>query len=151
MSKEFEKDALSIVVIQDEAAMELEPNVWCPIVKLAAHDKIKGWVMVGDGLQLPPTVFSATGKPKYNKHKPTLRSALFTCLRRQGFPTAELLEQSRMHEALARFPAHTIYGIKLRNGPNTNGRLEPKLGAFLKSYLEVERDDNMDSRKRLSL
>ena len=54
----FGSNAIGIVVIEDEATMEQEPNAWCPLIKLDYHHMIRGLIMVGDHLQLPPTIIS---------------------------------------------------------------------------------------------
>ncbi|KAI9878700.1 MAG: hypothetical protein M1830_010793 [Pleopsidium flavum] len=131
-------EAIGVVVIQDEAAMEIEPNAWVPIIKGQWAHKIVGWIMCGDELQLAPTVLSGQGGNSYNEHAATIRNALFARLRVQYFKTNELLEQNRMHAAVADGPNKLIYGGRLRNGPATrNRRLTKMLENFLRQYLQV--------------
>ncbi len=76
----FAVDAAGVIVIQDEAAMEVESNACVPLVKGNWVQKTVGWVMCGDEKQLAPTVFSGHGGKSYNEHAATLRNAMLYLL-----------------------------------------------------------------------
>lgn len=49
----FANNTSGVIVIQDEAAMEIESNAWIPIIKGQWASQVVGWIMCGDDKQLP--------------------------------------------------------------------------------------------------
>ena len=111
-----------VSIVGDEAVLQAEADSWistAPSVSWA--DKVVAWVHLGDEKQLAP--FNATpriGDQIYNELGERLGVALFTRLRRLGFPTVELKEQARMHPELAEFPNSHFYASTLRNALSTD-------------------------------
>ncbi|KAJ1419668.1 AAA domain-containing protein, partial [Ochromonadaceae sp. CCMP2298] len=98
------RDVAFSVAVVDEAAQCVEPSV------LIALRECRQCVMVGDQMQLPPTVFckQAVGAG-YSR-------SLFQRLVESGHPYILLDTQYRMTPSVSRFPSTTFYGGRLRNG-----------------------------------
>lgn len=101
-------------VIFDEAAQASEPASLVPIVKGCEE-----LVMLGDQMQLPPTVLNQTAKHL------GLHESLFERLARSGLPLDMLQIQYRMHPAINKFPGRVFYGGLLTDGVTPEHRPAP--------------------------
>ncbi|KAK5119587.1 hypothetical protein LTR85_007416 [Meristemomyces frigidus] len=122
-SHEYGGGCLGVMVFVDEAAKDVEANVWGGIVCETWADLVKGVFFFGDDRQLKPTNTSSTGKVQFNAYSDRLDIALPCRLVREGFPCFRLLEQRRMHWVIASFPNVNFYEGNLRDGPGANSRL----------------------------
>jgi len=107
------RDRTFKTVVIDEAAQALEPATWIPITKA---QKV---VLVGDPLQLPPTIKSIKAQ----------RAGLMTTLLEKGInriPDVSLLDtQYRMHESIMGFSNQQFYDNKLKADPSVAQALLP--------------------------
>ncbi|MEW5299031.1 MAG: hypothetical protein WDW36_002086 [Sanguina aurantia] len=118
-------DALVI----DEAAQALEPAALIPLQLLRPGAKI---LLVGDPLQLPPTVLSRLAETA------KLSQSMFERLQRAGCPATLLSQQYRMHPDISSFPAAYFYKRQLVDGAGINAasrhapfHAHPLLGPFV--------------------
>jgi hypothetical protein len=118
---------MGILVLKDEAAKDTEANFRAPIVNNEWHHKIHLVIACGDREQLKPVVFGNHGKTDSNQYLEQLQRPLFTRLIKNGYPHHELVEQSRMHEELTRFPNEHVYDNKLRSADCCRRSLEEDL------------------------
>ncbi|KAG8064473.1 hypothetical protein GUJ93_ZPchr0004g38215 [Zizania palustris] len=93
------------VVIIDEAAQAVEPATLVPLV----HG-CKQVFLVGDPVQLPPTVISSTAQ------KLGYGTSLFERFQAAGFPVQMLKIQYRMHPEISIFPSKEFYEGVLQDG-----------------------------------
>ncbi|KAK4548272.1 hypothetical protein LTR36_010142 [Oleoguttula mirabilis] len=135
-SHEYGGKCLGVMVFVDEAAKDVEANVWGGIVCETWASLVKGVFMFGDDRQLKPTNTSSKDKVQFNAYSDRLDVALPCRLVREGFPCFRLLEQRRMHWVVASFPNANFYDGKLRNGPGANERLDDIKPGF-KRQLEM--------------
>ncbi|KAK3626304.1 hypothetical protein LTR56_019881 [Elasticomyces elasticus] len=129
---------IGVIVFVDEAAKDVEANVWTGVVCEKWSHGVKGFIMLGDNKQLKPTNTCANGKVDFNAFNHRLDIPLPCRLVEEGFPHYRLLEQRRMHKSISRFPNNEFYNGKLRNGPGMSEPLDrdfPRLGDVLKSIV----------------
>ncbi|KAK5167170.1 uncharacterized protein LTR77_007900 [Saxophila tyrrhenica] len=126
-----------VVVLVDEAAKDLEVNVWSGIVSERWSEYVKGVFLFGDDKQLLPTNTSAKGRTQYNYFSDRLDIPLPNRLEQEGFPCFRLLEQRRMHEAISAFPNAIVYNGKLRNGPGMDVSLETHMPGLRQTLLDI--------------
>ncbi|KAI8461259.1 SEN1 N terminal-domain-containing protein [Phakopsora pachyrhizi] len=95
-------------VVVDEACQCVEPALLIPLRYNASQ-----CIMVGDPLQLPPTVLSqAASKAGYDQ-------SLFVRMYNKFRSAAHLLSiQYRMHPSISAFPSKAFYNSKLLDGPD---------------------------------
>ena len=103
------------VACVDEATQAPEPIALIPLTKAVAG------VLVGDQMQLPPTVTSRKAESC------GLGVSLFERLERLGLRPDLLDRQYRMHPALAEWPSKAFYGGKVSSNPTPVDR-PPALG-----------------------
>ena len=101
-------------VLIDEATQATEPAALVPIVKGSRQV-----VLVGDHLQLPPTVISRRAEGG------GLSRSLFERLVDMGIKPLLLNTQYRMHPAISEFPNSQFYGGMLEDGVNGSEREAP--------------------------
>ncbi|PIA18842.1 P-loop containing nucleoside triphosphate hydrolase protein, partial [Coemansia reversa NRRL 1564] len=94
-------------VIIDEAAQSIELSCLIPL-----KYECNRCVLVGDPLQLPPTVFSQSAtKHGYNK-------SLFVRVQQNAPESVSLLSiQYRMHPEISALPSRLFYNSRLKDGP----------------------------------
>ena len=92
-------------VILDEASQITEPHT--VYVLSFSHNRV---ILVGDPMQLPPTVLSLEAL----RHG--FGISLMERMLRSGYPSFFLPEQYRMHPTLSHFPNHMFYQNQLQNG-----------------------------------
>eukprot|EP00397_Hematodinium_sp_SG-2012_P003409 GEMP01003417.1.p1 GENE.GEMP01003417.1~~GEMP01003417.1.p1 ORF type:complete len:1224 (+),score=308.54 GEMP01003417.1:37-3672(+) len=98
-------------VVIDECTQAVET---ASLVALARGAKEA--VLIGDHLQLPPTIF--TNAATYLGYKISLYER---CVKR-NLPLVELLDQRRMHSTISAFPNHYIYNDRLKNAVKDQDR-----------------------------
>ena len=103
------------VACVDEATQAPEPVALIPLTKAVAG------VLVGDQMQLPPTVTSRKAESC------GLGVSLFERLERLGLTPDLLDRQYRMHPALAEWPSKAFYGGRVSSNPTPVDR-PPALG-----------------------
>ena len=103
------------VACVDEATQAPEPVALVPLAKAVSG------VLVGDQMQLPPTVTSLKAESC------GLGVSLFERLERLGLRPDLLDRQYRMHPALAEWPSKAFYGGKVSSNPTPADR-PPALG-----------------------
>lgn len=128
---------VGIMVFVDEAAKDLEINVWSGIVCHEWASAVRGAFLFGDDKQLQPTNTSSKGAVVFNPFSARLNISLPVRLVGEGFPCYRLVEQRRMHSSLAAFPNHKIYNDLLRNGPGMNDNLEMRKPGFAKVLSKI--------------
>lgn len=133
-----------VVVLVDEAAKDVEVNIWTGIVHEQWAEHVKGVFLFGDDKyvphsptttphtdfmrrQLQPTNTSAKGAVQFNYFSDRLDIALPTRLEKEGFPCYHLAEQRRMHEVIMAFPNRTVYQGQLRAGPGMDAPLDQQM------------------------
>ncbi|KAK3654018.1 hypothetical protein LTR56_003453 [Elasticomyces elasticus] len=129
---------VGVIVFVDEAAKDVEVNVWNGVMCEQWSHGVSGIIMLGDDKQLKPTNTCSTGKVNFNAFNHRLDIPLPCRLVEEGFPHYPLREQRRMHESISRFPNREFYNNKLRDGPGTDLPLDlkfPRLSATLKSIV----------------
>lgn len=104
------------VCVIDEATQATEPATLVPILKSGA-DCV---VLVGDPVQLPPTVLSSEAL------KASLDVSLFQHLQECGLKPHFLDTQYRMHPEIASLPSRLFYSGKLKSNPLPAERPAPK-------------------------
>ena len=93
-------------VVIDEACQAVEASTLVPLMH-----RVRRLVLVGDPMQLPPTILSQQGaKVHYD------RSFFERCVQ-ASLPVHMLTEQYRMHPAISAFPSQQFYGGRLRDSP----------------------------------
>jgi senataxin len=114
------------MVLVDEAAQATEVATLQPLIHGARHV-----VMVGDPLQLPPTIFSEEAKAL------ALERSLFERLQEAGCPVLLLEVQYRMHPAIRLWPSNFFYGGRLQDGESVTARPAPSFynNDLLKPYV----------------
>ncbi|KAK4888950.1 hypothetical protein LTR27_012230 [Elasticomyces elasticus] len=135
---EWDTKRIGVIVFVDEAAKDVEVNVWNGVMCEQWSHGVSGIIMLGDDKQLKPTNTCSTGKVKFNAFNHRLDIPLPCRLVEEGFPHYPLREQRRMHESISRFPNREFYKGKLRDGPGTNLPLDlkfPGLSMTLKSIV----------------
>jgi len=105
-------------VLIDEASQSTEPECLIPIVRGA-----KQVILVGDHMQLGPTVMSKTAA------KAGLSRSLFERLILLGHKPIRLSVQYRAHPALFEFPSNVFYDGFLQNGVTADDRRQA-MGVF---------------------
>ncbi|EMC93486.1 hypothetical protein BAUCODRAFT_243573 [Baudoinia panamericana UAMH 10762] len=151
---EFGVPCHKVVIFVDEAAKDLEINVWAGIVNQTWADKVHGVFLFGDDKQLKPTNTSSKKNDRYNAFSDRLDISLPCRLVRQGFPHFRLLEQRRMNAAIAAFPNRAFYDGLLRDGPKALRPLEPVmlgLHAVLKGILQKKLCNNIITNEHVRL
>lgn len=110
------------VTIVDEAAQCVEPSML-----IALRRGCRRCILVGDPQQLPATIFADhIREVGYDR-------SLFERLTQSGHPMLMLDTQYRMLPLISRFPSHSFYEGKLKDGSNVNAEnycpkfLNPKL------------------------
>ncbi len=106
------------IVLIDEATQATEPSSLVPIVKGARQ-----LILVGDHMQLPPTVTSQ------NAENGGLDIPLFERLLQSGVKTHMLTTQYRMHPTIREFPSAKFYENRLEDGCKSEDR--PPAAGFL--------------------
>lgn len=117
---------VGVMVFVDEAAKDLEPNIWSGITCATWSEHVRGVFLFGDDKQLKPTNTSSKGDVVFNAFSARLNISLPARLVNENFQCHRLVEQRRMHESLASFPNEKIYGGLLRNGPGMDDVLESR-------------------------
>ncbi|MCO5595602.1 hypothetical protein L7F22_049647 [Adiantum nelumboides] len=107
--------SFSVCVI-DEATQATEPATLVPILRSGAGIV----VLVGDPLQLPPTVVSS------DAIKAGLDISLYQRLQECGLNPCFLDTQYRMHPDIAALPSKLFYSGKLKSNPSPLDRPAPK-------------------------
>ncbi len=100
------KDKIACVIV-DEASQATEPSTLIPLLT-----GVKKLVLVGDHMQLQPTVLSPNAK------KTQYSRSLFERLVHCGVKPHLLNIQYRMHPQLNRFSSKHFYGNKVKDGSN---------------------------------
>lgn len=103
------------VVILDEVSQLTEPMSMLPILKFHARTV----VLVGDPLQLPPTIPSADHRPILQRR---LRFTLFDRLLKAGVVPVMLKAQYRCHPQLSKISNNLFYHSKLSDGITSSDR-----------------------------
>ncbi|KAK0260293.1 hypothetical protein LTS09_005109 [Friedmanniomyces endolithicus] len=134
---EWNMKCLGVVVFVDEAAKDVEVNVWSGVVCEQWASGVRGVVMFGDDKQLKPTNTCSRGKINFNAFNDRLDIPLPCRLVDEGFPHYRLLEQRRMHQDLSRFPNREFYKGKLRDGAGTDLSLDARLPGLSKALKTV--------------
>ncbi|KAK1810468.1 hypothetical protein LTR12_015158 [Friedmanniomyces endolithicus] len=134
---EWNVKRLGVVVFVDEAAKDVEVNVWSGVVCEQWASGVRGVVMFGDDKQLKPTNTCSRGRINFNAFNDRLDIPLPCRLVEEGFPHYRLLEQRRMHQVLPRFPNREFYKGKLRDGAGTDLPLEAKLPGLSKALKAI--------------
>ena len=89
------------VILVDEAAQSTEPMTVIPLQFADADTHV---ILMGDHMQLPPTVLSSRAEWE------GLRTSLFErLLRKAGVDSCMLVVQYRMHESICSWPNHEFY------------------------------------------
>ncbi|KAK3269208.1 hypothetical protein CYMTET_22332, partial [Cymbomonas tetramitiformis] len=112
--KALEEWDFSACVI-DEATQATEPACLIPLTK-----GIESLLLVGDPMQLPPTVISPEAEGA------GLGVSLFERLQRGGLEPHMLAVQYRMHPAICDFPSKQFYNGRLESHPKPYDRMPPK-------------------------
>ncbi|PLW47414.1 hypothetical protein PCANC_05849 [Puccinia coronata f. sp. avenae] len=99
-------------VVIDEACQCVEPASLIPLRYNATQ-----CILVGDPMQLPPTVLSQTAsRAGYDQ-------SLFVRMQTNAPDAAHLLSiQYRMHPSISTFPSKAFYGSRLLNGPDMEAK-----------------------------
>lgn len=99
-------------VVIDEACQCVEPAALIPLRYNATQ-----CILVGDPMQLPPTVLSQTAcRAGYDQ-------SLFVRMQRNAPDVAHLLSiQYRMHPSISQFPSKAFYDSKLLDGPDMEAK-----------------------------
>ncbi|KAK3680639.1 hypothetical protein LTR37_021127 [Vermiconidia calcicola] len=126
-----------VIVLVDEAAKDLEINVWSAIVCWRWSDWVQGVFLFGDDKQLQPPNTSAKGETQFNYFSDRLDIPLPNRLVQEGYPCHFLLEQRRMHSAISSFPNRKIYGGKLRNGPDMNVTINEQMPGLRNVLVDI--------------
>ncbi|KAI5172544.1 regulator of nonsense transcripts 1 [Nematocida sp. LUAm3] len=103
----FLKDTTVDVVIVDEACQATEPSTLIPLLL-----KPSQVILVGDDMQLPPTVISDSEK---------LKVSLFERIR-DSYPPFLLNTQYRMHKSISHFPNTAFYNNQIINGAHSGDK-----------------------------
>jgi len=96
------------LVVIDEAAQATEPTCLVPIAASLGATQL---VMLGDHMQLPPTVLS------HSAQQGGLGRSLFERLADAGLEPSLLTRQYRMHPAIAHFASRRFYDGRVRTCP----------------------------------
>lgn len=96
------------LVVIDEAAQATEPACLVPVATALGASQL---VLVGDHMQLPPTVLSKDAQDG------GLGTSLFARLRNAGLDAALLRCQYRMHPTLASFSSERFYDSRVETCP----------------------------------
>jgi superfamily I DNA and/or RNA helicase len=135
-----------IAIVVDEAGRECEANIYVPLTKLTAWNKIVGLHMIGDYRQGQPIVpVNRATKPKfkgtnftqqgYNEFVGRGEMSLFGRLIMEGFPVHHLDVQYRMHPLIVEFPNRRFYSNSLTTGKSAMTPLRPEFVALCKDIL----------------
>lgn len=103
----------------------LEVSTTNCIVHALRGEQLANVLIIGDDMQLPPTLISNVNPAKANGEV-----SLMERLSAAGWPVIELLEQYRMHPTISRITNSRIYGGRLRDGKITTTR--PRTAHFQK-------------------
>jgi len=95
------KEGFDTVII-DEAAQSVEPSTLIPL-----KYGCRRCILVGDPLQLPPTIISQSAKAAGYER------TLFERMQKQGTEVFMLPIQYRMHPEISSFPSNQFYAAKL--------------------------------------
>jgi len=103
------------ICVIDEATQATEPSCLVPLAR-----GVESVVVVGDPMQLPPTVVSQEALAA------GLGVSLFERLQRGGIEPFLLDTQYRMHPHISDFPSTAFYGGRLKSFPTPEDRLAPE-------------------------
>ena len=122
------------------AGILLGADLWIPITKLTAHEKITVVWLIGDHKQLFPLVTSKAAG--INPFAFQINFSTLVRLILAGHAHFEMCTQGRMHREVLRFPNRRSYGGKLEGTKAANQRELRKLyGTWYKNYFNEKSDD----------
>ena len=106
-------------IVIDQASQISEPRLWPTLAwyTSANNPSFKAMVLMGDHLQIPPTVLAPVEKCPFRSQ---LTVSFFYRLIANGLSLPALYQQRCMHKDIAAGPKLTYYGSRLRTHLSTN-------------------------------
>jgi hypothetical protein len=131
---EFGSYSEGIMIIHDDANMEVESDTWMTIFGLEERGKVQGIILAGDASEWHTDMHSRNSH--MNAFAAQMSLSLFDRLFHRDFPTASLKQQHRMRPQLSRLPILRQYKTHLINAPETTHReVSAQFVSFLRSWL----------------
>ncbi|KAI7182729.1 hypothetical protein KC363_g8613 [Hortaea werneckii] len=135
----YGQEVKGVVVIVDEAAKDLEINIFNAVFEQAWNCKVSGLICLGDEEHLKPTNTCAFDPVQFAEFRRRGDISLPKRLIAEGFQSVvHLKEQNRMHPDVAEFVNKSVYKGVLRNAPATQQTLKqqyPGLAETLRRIL----------------
>ncbi|GAB1735355.1 hypothetical protein NU219Hw_g2991t1 [Hortaea werneckii] len=130
-----------VVVIVDEAAKDLEINIFNAVFEQAWNCKVSGLICLGDEQQLKPTNNCACDPVQFAEFRRRGDISLPKRLVAEGFQSVvHLKEQNRMHPDLTEFVKKYFYKESLCNAPATQQTLEQQYPGLAKTLRRILMD-----------
>ncbi|RMX95154.1 hypothetical protein D0867_13599 [Hortaea werneckii] len=137
----YGQEVKGVVVIVEEAAKDLEINIFNAVFEQAWNCKVSGLICLGDEQQLKPTNNCACDPVQFAEFRRRGDISLPKRLVAEGFQSVvHLKEQNRMHPDLAEFVNKYFYKESLCNAPATQQTLEQQYPGLAKTLRRILMD-----------
>ncbi|KAI7476554.1 hypothetical protein KC351_g9390 [Hortaea werneckii] len=134
----YGQEVKGVVVIVDEAAKDLEINIFNAVFEQAWNCKVSGLICLGDEEQLKPTNTCAFGPVQFAEFRRRGDISLPKRLIAEGFQSVvHLKEQNRMHPDVAEFVNKSVYKGVLRNAPATQQTLKQQYSGLAETLRRI--------------
>ncbi|KAI7188034.1 hypothetical protein KC316_g6627 [Hortaea werneckii] len=137
----YGQEVKGVVVIVDEAAKDLEINIFNAVFEQAWNCKVSGLICLGDEQQLKPTNNCAYDPVQFAEFRRRGDISLPKSLVAEGFQSVvHLKDQNRMHPDLAKFVNKCFYKESLCNAPTIQQTLEQQYPGLAKTLRRILMD-----------